>query len=69
MVSDEEVYNKFYKFRETEKFKEFEEKLAKAFKELKKIQDELEKEYPLNENFTYVMFGDKIGITRYINDD
>jgi len=69
MVSDKEVDNEFYKFRETEKFKELEEKSAKAFKELEKIQNELEKEYPLNENFTYVMYGNKIGIVRYSGND
>lgn len=52
MVSDKEVYNEFYKFRETEKFKELEEKSAKAFKELEKIQNELEKEYPPTRTFT-----------------
>ena len=46
-----------------------EEKSAKAFKELEKIQNELEKEYPLNENFTYVMYGNKIGIVRYSGND
>ena len=41
----------------------------KPLRNLKKIQNELEKEYPLNENFTYVMYGNKIGIVRYSGND